>query len=81
VAAALLSLALLSPTHLVLVEAFLVAGLFFANLYQSALGEWFSSIATAEGENRLSVWVTIGNIGGGCHCCRQAHSVRELDDC
>jgi PAT family beta-lactamase induction signal transducer AmpG len=64
-AAALLMLALLNLDHLALVETFLVAGYFFANLYQSALGGWLSSIITAEEENRLSVWVTIGNIAGG----------------
>ena len=36
-AAALLVLALLNLDHLGLVEVFLVAGYFFANLYQSAL--------------------------------------------
>jgi PAT family beta-lactamase induction signal transducer AmpG len=65
VAAALLTVALLNLDHLVLVEVLLLAGFFFANLYQSALGGWLSSITTAEEENTLSVWVTIGNIGGG----------------
>jgi MFS transporter, PAT family, beta-lactamase induction signal transducer AmpG len=64
-ASVLLMLALLNLDHLALVEAFLVVGYFFANLYQSALGGWLSSIITAEEENKLSVWVTIGNIGGG----------------
>ncbi len=64
-AAALLVLALLNLDHLAWVEALLVAGFFSANLYQSALGGWLSSIITSEEENRLSVWVTIGNIGGG----------------
>jgi MFS transporter, PAT family, beta-lactamase induction signal transducer AmpG len=64
-AAALLVLALLNLNHLALVEALLVAGFFFANLYQSALGGWLSSITTAGEKNTLSVWVTIGNIGGG----------------
>jgi MFS transporter, PAT family, beta-lactamase induction signal transducer AmpG len=64
-AAALLVAALLNLDHLVRVEALLVAGFFFANLYQSALGGWLSSITTAEEENTLSVWMTIGNIGGG----------------
>jgi PAT family beta-lactamase induction signal transducer AmpG len=64
-AAALLVLALLNLDHLAWVEALLVAGFFCANLYQSALGGWLSSIITSEEENRLSVWVTIGNIGGG----------------
>jgi MFS transporter, PAT family, beta-lactamase induction signal transducer AmpG len=64
-AAALLVLALLNLNHLAWVEALLVAGFFCANLYQSALGGWLSSIITTEEGNRLSVWVTIGNIGGG----------------
>jgi hypothetical protein len=46
-----------------LVEVLLVAGYFFANLYQSALGGWLSTIVSAEEESRLSAWVTIGNIG------------------
>jgi PAT family beta-lactamase induction signal transducer AmpG len=65
VAAVLLSLALLNLEHPVWVEGLLVIGFFFANLYQSALGGWLSSITTAEEKNKLSVWVTIGNIGGG----------------
>ena len=64
-AALLLALALLNLDHLILVERMLVAGFFFANLYQSAFGGWLSSITTAEDKNALSVWVTIGNIGGG----------------
>jgi MFS transporter, PAT family, beta-lactamase induction signal transducer AmpG len=64
-AAALLSLALLNLDNLALVEALLVTGFFFANLYQSALGGWLASIVSAEEESRLSVWVTIGNIAGG----------------
>lgn len=64
-AAVLLVLALLNLNHLVLVEALLLAGFFCANLYQSALGGWLSSITTAEEKNSLSVWVNIGNIGAG----------------
>jgi PAT family beta-lactamase induction signal transducer AmpG len=63
--AALLALALTNLEHLALVEIFLVAGFFFANLYQSALGGWLSSIITADEEHSLSVWVTIANISGG----------------
>ena len=63
-AAALLMLALLNLDHLALVEASLLIGYFLANLYQSALGGWLASITAAEQQNRLSVWVTIGNIGG-----------------
>jgi PAT family beta-lactamase induction signal transducer AmpG len=64
-AAAFLVLALLNLDHLGLVEVLLVAGYFFANLYQSALGGWLSTIVSAREENRLSAWVTIGNIGAG----------------
>jgi MFS transporter, PAT family, beta-lactamase induction signal transducer AmpG len=63
--AVLLTVALLNLDHPALVEALLVAGFFCANLYQSALGGWLSSIVSAEQENRLSMWVTIGNLGGG----------------
>lgn len=65
IAAALLSLALLNLEHLARVEALLVLGFFFANLYQSALGGWLASITSAEQKNMLSVWVTIANISGG----------------
>jgi PAT family beta-lactamase induction signal transducer AmpG len=65
VAAALLSLALLNLEHPALVEVLLVVGFFFANLYQSALGGWLSSITTAQEKHALSVWVTIANISGG----------------
>ena len=64
-AAALLVAALFNLDHLALVEGLLVTGYFFANLYQSALGGWLASITTTEEQNRLSIWVTIGNIGGG----------------
>jgi PAT family beta-lactamase induction signal transducer AmpG len=64
-AAALLVAALLNLDHLALVEGLLVAGYFFANLYQSALGGWLASITTTAQENKLSSWVTIGNLGGG----------------
>ncbi len=64
-AAALLVVALLNLDHLALVTGLLVAGFFAANLYQSALGGWLSSIVSAEQENKLSSWVTIGNLGAG----------------
>jgi PAT family beta-lactamase induction signal transducer AmpG len=63
--ALLLALALTNLENLVLVEILLVAGFFFANLYQSALGGWLSSIITGDEEHALSVWVTIANISGG----------------
>ena len=64
-AAALLVVALLDIDNLALVEACLVSGFFFANLYQSALGGWLSSIIDSDQEHALSVWVTIANISGG----------------
>ncbi len=64
-AAALLVVALLNLDHLLWVEGLLMTGYFFANLYQSALGGWLSTITTAEEASKLSSWVTIGNIGGG----------------
>jgi PAT family beta-lactamase induction signal transducer AmpG len=63
-AASLLIVALLNLDHLELVEILLVAGYFFANLYQSALGGWLSSITSHEQKSALSSWVTIGNVGG-----------------
>jgi PAT family beta-lactamase induction signal transducer AmpG len=65
VAAVLLILALLNLDRPLLVEALLVAGFFFANLYQNALGGWLSSIIKNGEEGILSVWSTIGNISGG----------------
>ncbi len=64
-AAVLLALALLNLERLALFEGLLVAGYLCANLYQSALGGWLASITRTETQARLSVWVTIGNIGGG----------------
>lgn len=63
-AASLLVVALLNLNHLELVEILLVAGYFFANLYQSALGGWLSGITSPEQKSALSSWVTIGNVGG-----------------
>jgi MFS transporter, PAT family, beta-lactamase induction signal transducer AmpG len=78
-AAVLLVLALLNLNHLALVEALLLAGFFCANLYQSALGGWLSSITTAEEQNRLSVWMNIGNIGaGGAMAVATGELVRNL---
>jgi len=65
VAAGLLSIALLDLDHPARVEALLVTGFFFANLYQNALGGWLSSIIRDGEEGVLSVWSTIGNISGG----------------
>jgi len=78
-AAVLLILALLNLDHLVLVEVFLVTGYFFANLYQSALGGWLSTIVKAEDENTLSAWITIGNISaGGAMAVATGEVVRNL---
>lgn len=65
IAAVLLSLALVNLQNVALVEGLLVAGFFFANLYQSALGGWLSGIVAPADQGTLSVWVTIGNISGG----------------
>jgi MFS transporter, PAT family, beta-lactamase induction signal transducer AmpG len=64
-AAALLAGALLNLDNLRLVELFMVGGFLLANLYQSALGGWLSSITPPELQGRLSAWVTIGNLSGG----------------
>jgi MFS transporter, PAT family, beta-lactamase induction signal transducer AmpG len=65
VAAVLLSLGLFCLDDVLLAEILLVTGFFAANLYQSALGGWLSSIIAPEERNTLSVWVTIANISGG----------------
>jgi MFS transporter, PAT family, beta-lactamase induction signal transducer AmpG len=65
VAAVLLSLGLFCLDNVVLAEILLVTGFFAANLYQSALGGWLSSIIAPEERSALSVWVTIANISGG----------------
>jgi PAT family beta-lactamase induction signal transducer AmpG len=64
-AAVLLVCALLNLDDLRLVAGFMVAGFFLANLYQSALGGWLSSITPPESQARLSAWMTIGNLSGG----------------
>ena len=65
VAAVLLSLALLNLDNVGLAELLLVTGFFSANLYQSALGGWLSSIIAPEERSALSVWLSIANISGG----------------
>ena len=42
-----------------------MTGFFAANLYQSALGGWLSSVIAPEQRSALSAWVTIANISGG----------------
>jgi PAT family beta-lactamase induction signal transducer AmpG len=64
-ATVLLSLGLLCLDDVVLAGTLLVTGFFAANLYQSALGGWLSSIIAPEERSALSVWVTIANISGG----------------
>ncbi len=64
VASLTLVVAFLSLAHLALLQVVLTAGFFAAYLYQSALGGWLSSITSAEEENLVSVWMTIGNVGG-----------------
>jgi MFS transporter, PAT family, beta-lactamase induction signal transducer AmpG len=56
--------AFLSLGHLALLEVVLTAGFFAAYLYQSAIGGWLSSITSAKEENLVSVWMTVGNVGG-----------------
>ncbi len=65
VAAVLLSLALLNLDNVGAAEALLVAGFFAANLYQSALGGWLSSIIAPAERSALSVWLSVANISGG----------------
>src|SRR5579864_5721365 len=64
VASLTLVVAFLNLNHLVLLETALTVGFFAAYLYQSALGGWLSSITSGEEEKSVSVWVTIGNVGG-----------------
>lgn len=64
-AAVLLSLALLNLDNVGVAEALLVAGFFAANLYQSALGGWLSSIIAPAERSTLSVWLSVANISGG----------------
>ncbi len=64
-AAVLLFAAMLNLDHIYFVEAAITFGFLSSYLYQSALGGWLSSITTHEEENWLSIWMTIGNAGGG----------------
>jgi PAT family beta-lactamase induction signal transducer AmpG len=63
-AAMTLVVAFLNLNHLALLEAMLTAGFFAAYLFQSALGGWLSSVVAEQDEKTLSVWMTIGNVGG-----------------
>jgi PAT family beta-lactamase induction signal transducer AmpG len=74
VAAITLVAAFLNLNHLGLLEVLLTVGFFCAYLYQSAVGGWISSIISHEEESILSVWITVGNIGGFgimAICCNQ----------
>ncbi|HEV2578588.1 MAG TPA: MFS transporter [Acidobacteriaceae bacterium] len=59
-----LVVAFINLDHLVLLESVLTVGFFAAYLYQSAVGGWLSSITSGEEEKSISVWMTIGNVGG-----------------
>jgi MFS transporter, PAT family, beta-lactamase induction signal transducer AmpG len=64
VASLTLVVAFLNLDHLVMLETTLTVGLFAAYLYTSAVGGWLSSITSGEEEKSVSVWITIGNVGG-----------------
>jgi MFS transporter, PAT family, beta-lactamase induction signal transducer AmpG len=64
VAALTLIVAFLNLDHFALLETTLTVGFLAAYLYQSALGGWLSSIVNNEEEKIVSVWITIGNVGG-----------------
>ena len=64
IAALTLVIAFLNLGNLPLLTIVLTLGFFCAYLYQSALGGWLSTITTAEEENTLSVWISIGNTAG-----------------
>ncbi len=79
VASLTLVVAFLSLDHLVLLEVVLTVGFFAAYLYQSAVAGWLSTITSDDEEKTLSVWITIGNVGGFgimAICCNQL--VRHL---
>lgn len=63
-AALTLIVAFFNLNHLALLEVVLTLGFFAAYLYQSALGGWLSSIAASADEKTISVWMTVGNVGG-----------------
>ncbi len=59
-----LVVAFLNLHHLGLLEVLLTAGFAAAYLYQSAIGGWLSAITSPVEEKTVSVWMTIGNVGG-----------------
>jgi len=65
IAAVLLFFGLLFLNDAVFAGFLLVTGFFAANLFQSALGGWLSSIIAPQQRSALSAWVTIANISGG----------------
>jgi MFS transporter, PAT family, beta-lactamase induction signal transducer AmpG len=74
VASATLVVAFLNLGDLALLKVVLTLGFLAAYLYQSALGGWLCSILDAEEGKTLSVWITIGNVGGFglmALCCNQ----------
>jgi MFS transporter, PAT family, beta-lactamase induction signal transducer AmpG len=64
IAAVMLFVAFLNLDHLGILKLTLTVGFFAAYLYQSALGGWLSSLLSAEEEKAVSVWITVGNVGG-----------------
>lgn len=59
-----LVVAFLNLDHLGVLEVVLTAGFTAAYLSQSAIGGWLSAITSPEEEKTVSVWMTIGNVGG-----------------
>jgi MFS transporter, PAT family, beta-lactamase induction signal transducer AmpG len=64
IAAVMLFVAFLNLDHLGILKLTLTIGFFAAYLYQSAIGGWLSNIMSAEEEKAVSVWITVGNVGG-----------------
>lgn len=59
-----LLVAFLNLDRLGLVETMLTLGFCAAYLYQSAVGGWLSSITDSDEGRTISVWITVGNLGG-----------------
>jgi PAT family beta-lactamase induction signal transducer AmpG len=79
VASLTLFVAFLNLDDIALLETALTVGFCAVYLYQSALGGWLSSITSGAEEKSVSVWITIGNVGGFgimAICCNQL--VRHL---
>ena len=74
VAAGTLVVAFTNLDKMALLELVLTVGFFAAYMFQSALGGWLSSITSAEEESTVSIWITVGNVGGFgimAICCEQ----------